>query len=103
MYREGNRNVFIRREMRAGRELFGLRANGTEFPIEIGINAFQTLDGVMVVVETVADISARKRLERMFQKIVEAAPCGMVMIDARAELRSSIRRPNRCSAMNGPN
>ena len=80
LLRDGNWNDFKPRNMGAGREFFGLRADGSEFPIEIGINALQTPRGAMIV-ETIADISVRKRLERMFQKIVEAAPCGIVMID----------------------
>jgi PAS domain S-box-containing protein len=80
LLRDGNWNDFKPRNMGAGREFFGLRADGSEFPIEIGINALQTPQG-MLVVETIADISVRKRLEKMFQKIVEAAPCGIVMID----------------------
>jgi PAS domain S-box-containing protein len=78
--RDGHWKDFKPRTMGAGRELFGLRADGTEFPIEIGINALHTPSGTMVV-ETIADISVRKQLERMFQKIVEATPCGIVMID----------------------
>ena len=83
--RDGNWNDFKPRTMGAGRELFGLKSDGSEFPIEIGINALVTPGGV-VVVETIADISVRKRLERMFQKIVEAAPCGIIMIDAQGRI-----------------
>jgi PAS domain S-box-containing protein len=81
MLRESESKDFQSRAMGAGRELFGLRANGTEFPIEIGINALKTPEGMMVV-ESIVDISVRKRHERMFQKIVEAAPCAMIMVDA---------------------
>jgi PAS domain S-box-containing protein len=80
LFRDGNWNDFKPRAIGTGRELFGLRADGSEFPIEIGINALQTARGPLLV-ETIVDISVRKRLERMFQKIVEAAPCAMVMVD----------------------
>jgi PAS domain S-box-containing protein len=79
--RESQSKDFQSRAMGAGHELFGLRANGTEFPIEIGISALMTSAGTMVV-ESIVDISVRKRLERMFQKIVEAAPCAIIMVDA---------------------
>jgi PAS domain S-box-containing protein len=83
--RDGNWNDFKPRTMGAGRELFGLKSDGSEFPIEIGINALVALGGTMVV-ESIADISVRKRLERMFQKIVEATPCGIIMIDAQGRI-----------------
>jgi PAS domain S-box-containing protein len=80
MFRDGNANDFKPCAMGAGRELIGVRANGSEFSIEVGINALQTPNGVLVV-ETIVDIMVRKRLERIFQKIVEAAPCGMIIVE----------------------
>jgi two-component system, LuxR family, sensor kinase FixL len=46
----------------AGRELFARRKDGTEFPVEIGLNPIETADGT-VVLAAVADITARKEAE----------------------------------------
>ncbi|HXX41523.1 MAG TPA: PAS domain S-box protein, partial [Chthoniobacterales bacterium] len=50
------------RVMGAGRDLFALRKDRTEFPVEIGLNPVRTPRGTLVLA-TVVDVSPRKRAE----------------------------------------
>jgi PAS domain S-box-containing protein len=50
------------RRMGAGRELFGVRQDGTEIAVEVGLSPITMEDG-MNVLGTVIDISERKRLQ----------------------------------------
>src|ERR1700683_1298637 len=85
MMRAGECNDSPPGGMSPRRELIGLRADASEFPIEIGINTLETPRGSLVI-EAIVDISARKQLERSFPRILETAPCGMIVIDARGSI-----------------
>ena len=51
------------RHMGAGRDLRGVRKDGAEFPVEVGLNPVRTSRG-MVTLATVLDVTARQELER---------------------------------------
>jgi two-component system sensor kinase FixL len=52
----------VPRTMGAGREIFGLRRDGTQVPVEIGLNPIRTSDG-MLVLASITDITERRRSE----------------------------------------
>jgi PAS domain S-box-containing protein len=89
------------RHVGQGRDLVGRRKNGTEFPVEIGLNPIR-IDAELLVLSTVTDISERKRLERLKDEFVAtvshelrtpmtsiAGALGLIMGNAADELPDS--------------
>jgi PAS domain S-box-containing protein len=58
------------RAMGAGRDLFGVRKDGTEVPVEIGLTPVATEEGLFVL-GSIVDISARKRAEEQRRELEE--------------------------------
>jgi PAS domain S-box-containing protein len=58
-----------RRPVGHNRDLMALRRDGSAYPVEIGLNPIRTRDGLMVL-STIADISERKRLDRLKDEFV---------------------------------
>src|SRR4029077_1652790 len=67
----GDRAEFIAhsesRAMGRGRDLYGVRKDGQEFPLEIGLSPIRTPNG-MRVLASVVDISESKRIQEQMQK-----------------------------------
>ncbi len=65
--REGFHTQPSNRSMGAGRELFALKKNGEEFPVEISLSHYKK-DGELFVIAFIVDITLRKEVEQNLVK-----------------------------------
>ena len=57
-----------KRQMGHGRDLFGIKKDGTQFPVEAGLNPFE-IEGKKYVMSLIIDITVRKETERQIAEL----------------------------------
>ena len=69
----------LARSMGIGQDLYARRKDGTQFPVEIGLNPIETEQGTWVL-SSITDITERRRAEEERQKFVSLADSSLEFV-----------------------
>jgi diguanylate cyclase (GGDEF)-like protein/PAS domain S-box-containing protein len=85
------------RLMGVGRDLYGSHKNGSEVPVEVGLNTLRTDEGLFVLA-SIIDITERKRITEIMRQaqtnvlresILDSAPFSIIAVDVQGKIISA--------------